>query len=393
MRRKILLISLVALLTWTGCSRSTPASSTSCVPPPVKVAFPHHVLWGQGDELPAHVLPPKEWEPQLSDGQSQKLKTLYSISSIVARSRDDIWITTSRDLARYRPSTHELITYTVKVDEGGAFFVPSELFLAKDGTLWGIGVTGYSAWDLGLSSKFRGILSHYDAKADRFEPVLDKDGILTEGPGSTWMSEDAQGILWLVKDDVLFSFDPASRQAKRVLDQRQGYLFKNLVGAPDGTIWLAATPVEQPRGVPIVIRYDPRTGKIEYHGPPPETKEDDFIGSLYLDRAGRLWADDYGWLELPARGEPVWYQIVPSPVFVTRMQAGEFTYSWLRPHRVYESSNGLFWFSSGAGLVRLDLKSGDWCLVTTLNSPVAEDDAHNLWIAGNGQIYKHRLQP
>lgn len=383
---EILLISLITLLTLTGCARSTPAPSASCVPPPVKVAFPYLVFQEPGDALPADVLPPSEWEPQLSDDQSKRLHPFSSVDSIAARSSDEIWLLTSQDLVRYQPSTHELITYTVKVSEEG-IFLPSLLFLGKDGTLW-----GRDHFGLSTSNRFCGVLSRYDAKNDRFEPVLDKDGILKDAPGSTRITEDAQGMLWLVIDNVVFSFDPATHQAKRALDEQQGYRFHNLVGAPDGTIWLSATPVGQPQSVEVVIRYDPRTGDLEYHGPPPEA-EDNFGLDLYLDRTGRLWVDDYGWREVPSTGEPVWYRIIRSPVFITRIRGGEFTYSWVRPHEIYESSNGLFWFSSSAGLVKLDFQSGEWCLVTTLSSPVTEDDAHNLWVAGNGQIYKYHLQP
>jgi hypothetical protein len=107
----LLLISLIILLALTGCARSTPAPSANCVPPPVKVAFPHLVFQKPGDALPTHVLPPEGWKPQLGDEQSKKLHTFDSVQSIIAQSSDDIWVATYHALVRYRPRSGELITY------------------------------------------------------------------------------------------------------------------------------------------------------------------------------------------------------------------------------------------------------------------------------------------
>jgi hypothetical protein len=283
-----------------------------------------------------------------------------------------------------------LTTYSIQFE--GYDFVPSQLFLSQDGTLW-----GFDHYDLGGNAPtgigIPGDLSRYDAKNDRFEPAPDKDGILTGGGGSTLITEDAQGRLWLIIDWALFSFDPETRQAQRVLDEQRGYRLYSLIGAPDGSIWLAAYRTDSPGDKPVIVRYDPRTDEIEYHGPPLGVREHTTISSMYLDSVGRLWIDDLGWREVSPTGESVWYKLIRSPVFITnRMQgAGDREYAWTSPHQMYESSNGLFWFSSGAGLVRLNFQSGEWCLLTTLYTPVVEDDNHNLWIAGNRQLYKYRL--
>jgi sugar lactone lactonase YvrE len=387
-----LLIGFVVLLAWAVCARYTsePAQSSECIPPPVQIAYPYGVFRGSGEPNDS-ILPPPEWEPQLSAEQLAQIRFFYSAKSIVARG-NDIWFTDNDTLARYRPDTDELTTYSIQFE--GYDFVPSQLFLSQDGTLWGVDhiVPGGNA-PTGI--EIPGDLSRYDAKNDRFEPAPDKDGILTGAAGYTPITEDAQGRLWLIRDWVLFSFDPETRQAQRVLDEQRGYSPRNLVGAPDGSIWIAAyrTDTPPPEEKPVIVRYDPRMDEIEYHGPPPDVRARAIIPNMYWDSVGRLWINDYGWREISPTGEAVWYKLIRSPVFITnRFQgAGDRQYAWTSPSRMYESSNGLFWFSSGAGLVRLDFQSGEWCLLTTLTTPVVEDDDHNLWIGGNGQLYKYHL--
>ena len=60
------------------------------------------------------------------------------------------------------------------------------------------------------------------------------------------------------------------------------------------------------------------------------------------------------------------------------------------PNSMYQSSNGWYWFK-GAGIVRLDLEQGSWCLITTGRSDVVEDNDKNLWIAVFGHLYKYPL--
>ena len=141
----------------------------------------------------------------------------------------------------------------------------------------------------------------------------------------------------------------------------------------------------------MTYRYDPRTDELKNYGMPPDVSYTDIF--LNFDRTGRLWLDEMAWLEISTSGQGTWYDVFRSPVFLTDRTGSERHYMWASAFQTYESSNGLFWFASGAGLVRLDPANGEWCLTTTLRSPLAEDDQGNLWLAGDGQIYKYRLQP
>jgi len=360
-----------------------------------EVAYPYRATrepeaWGVLTPIP----PPVEWEPQIPPEQDPT-KTPWNVDGIAVRSSDEIWL--SAGAVRFRPSTHEMVSYTVKV--GNSEFEPYKLFLSKDGTLWGLGnlsVNGKrSAY---MTGEFLGFLSRYNADADRFEAVMDEDKILT-GFSVDGVGEDAQGNLWLAFENNLVRYDPRANKAERRMSQEQGYGFRNFAFAPDGAIWLAAHVPESPYRAEQVVRYDPITGEIKSYGKfgiPPGTSENSYL-VLYFDRVGRLWANDYGWLEIPPefpeKGSFVWYELIRSPIFITDRAGGEYKYGWVRPDYIYEDSTGIFWFSSVAGLARFDPDSGDWCLVSTVHGPVVEDSEHNLWVAGEGQIYKYRLQP
>lgn len=388
-----ILIGFVVLVIGIGyvCLVYKPVRRGGCIPPPVQVAYPYGAFRSPEDPNPPPILPPANWKPQLSEEQLAQIKYFYSAQSIVAQG-NDIWFTANDTLARYRPTTDELTTYTVQVQ--GHDFLPAQLFVSRDDTIWGS--THYSAYAQDVVSYVPGDLSRYDAELDRFVPAPDKDGILTREAGGTAITEDTQGRLWLIRDWILYSYDPQTRQAERVLDEQQGYRPHNLVGGLDGGIWLAVHLTEYPEDRrPFIIRYDPQTGEINHRGYPPDVHEYDTISSMHFDRTGRLWIEDFGWLELPATGEPVWYRLLPSPVLITnRMQgAGDRQYAWTHAGQVYESSNGLFWFSSSAGLVRFNLQHGEWCMITTLPNNIVEDADHNLWLAGARQLYKYHLNP
>lgn len=386
-----LLIGFIVFLIWIGYTRfiSKSAQSAGCISPPVEIAYPYEALRDSAAPQ-GTILPPFEWKPQLSDDQLAYIKDFYSVYSMIVQG-NDIWFTSQKTLARYRPSTGKITTYTVQAE--GADYLPFQLFLSHDGTIWGSDHYNVSAHN--IMSHIPGDLSRYNVDRDRFEFISDADGVLTHDAGPTVMTEDAQGRLWLIRDEVLFNFDPQTRRAERVLDEQRGYRPHNLVNGPDEGIWLAVYATDPPEDKSLIIRYDPHTGEIKYHGYPPDVRENTNISSMYFDIAGNLWVDNYGWRGFSPSGEYIWYKLIPSPVFITnRIQgAGDFQYAWTLPTQIYQSSNGLFWFSSGAGMVRFDLQSGEWCLFTTLSSPIVEDGDHNLWIAGGRQLYRYHLNP
>lgn len=84
---------------------------------------------------------PKEWEPQLSEGERLRFKDSYSI----VHYQGDFWATTwAHDalgpgmLLRFRPTTRTVKQYTVHFEGGTG--IPSRLLVTARGELWGGGM-------------------------------------------------------------------------------------------------------------------------------------------------------------------------------------------------------------------------------------------------------------
>jgi hypothetical protein len=208
-------------------------------------------------------------------------------------------------------------------------------------------------------------------------------------------------VFWMSAQDrdeqnrsVIVSFNSTSLQAVRQLPAPQDSYWGDIAIAPDGAVWIADWGAGQ------LVRYDPTTGQATPYVGNFWTRQDfsqeafeGSIGNLYFDRSGRLWIQDRGWLDFTTRGQPMWYQVVRSPVFIDDQVHPESQYGWYRPSTTYQSSNGFFWFGYPAGMVRLDPESGEWCRFTTASGPIAEDEDHNLWIAVFNKLYKYSLEP
>jgi hypothetical protein len=156
----------------------------------------------------------------------------------------------------------------------------------------------------------------------------------------------------------------------------------------------------------VLSRYYPATGELQ-----PYQGTFSFIGEnvdfpnlavpgdspLLLDSSDRLWVSTEGWLNHPASTRPEWYRIIQPPIFIDGFADkgfggsgyGGFTRSI--PFGMNESSDGMFWFWSWVGTVRLNPKIGEWCLFTTYSSPVVEDSNHNLWMVADNKLYKYEL--
>ncbi|MBN1874301.1 MAG: hypothetical protein JXA33_08715 [Anaerolineae bacterium] len=360
-----------------------------CIAPPVSVAFPPDAAAPPGyRQTPVPVA--SIWEPQLSQRQ-RKTVMQEQAHSIVARSSDDIWVIASvTAIVNYRPSIGKLYTYTIQV--GGDEFVPRKLFLAQDGTLWGVGKPSYV--------QFKGFLSRYDATEDRFVAITDAQQMLFNDHRHSFetVAEDSQGHLWFAVNNTLIRYNPTTEETERINTQDWGLAFTYFTIAADDTLWLsAASQTALDPKTYRVYRYDPHTGSLQDYGTPPGAYADAYAHNFNLafDRSGRLWASDFGWLEFSTPDDWLWYQVIRSPVFIhDRIHGSEKQYYWSHPQPPYESSDGYFWFQSGAGVVRLDLEQGAWCLMTTVPGDFFEDEEHNLWLAGDGgQIYKYRLHP
>lgn len=383
-----------------ACHSKTPVSE--CIGPPVTWEFPvmatmpANFLLDSVTEIP----PPGSWEVVTTLPESGY------VYDLAAHSRDHIWIILNHDLYGYSTRTRrwKKFSSTSKLEVG-----PNSLYVANDGTLWGIDFSGDGSWrDYDFNVP---LLMRYDETADRFEFVEDRDRILHSGMSVVGISEpvsNPSGELWLllierVDEEYihrLVSFNPENLTVTQHLtstasiytNDLQESRFNAMGITDDGRVWIADYGKGQ------LLYYDPSSGEFHsYQGHPGalngfSTEDLRDLYFLYVDRMGHLWVDDRGWFDFSDPRNMVWHKVVRSPAFITDFASPENQYGWSRPDQMYHSSNGLYWFSvSGAGMVVLDPTIGEWCKFTTESSPISEDSQGYLWIAVYGKLYRYPL--
>jgi len=308
-------------------------------------------------------------------------------------------------LIRYNLVSGALVTYTVPV---GGMGVPDRLLVAQDGTLWGIGMEFAGSAEqarklqIEYASKPRWLLSRYDAATDRFVEIHDADG-LVQGDSAREIFQDKEGDLWLlihagVHDNVV-RYNPVTNQATQLplepqLANMSLHGIDHIVLAPDDSLWFTSQGTKAINWKVKVLRYDFNTEALQDYGYP--LGEHSVLPNLYFDKAGRLWTTSTAWLDLQSSASPQWhFKTLPDVFLVDYIDPVKerHHFEWLEPDQIFESSDGMFWFSATAGLVKYDWQKDKWYLVGSVGSAVAEDRHGNIWTAWENQIYQYKPQP
>jgi len=358
-----------------------------CLPPVASASDLGRVSF----EGPRDIPPSSEWEAIAS------LPDAFYAQSIL-HTDNEIWMTLD-DIYVYHTDTGELKAYSPN-DSFERY-----LLQTRDGTIWLFSdiVAGHSA------------VSRYDRSSDQFVDVIDRDGVLMNSVMLNMLTagveEDEQGNLWFFRhsivnrDIALYRLDPSSLRIERhdfksvksyingqaisaefLSSYRPGY--GDIAIDADGKVWYS----DNYNGV--LLRHDPITGALllladKVFLPESGVKGIGFGGGeLYLDREDRLWVDDRGWLDISQPDQPVWHPIKRSTLFMRVARVPDPTYLWNHAQVVYQSSNELIWFRAPAGTAVYDPGTDDWCLFTTQNGAVIEDDHGNLWLMAGGKLYR-----
>lgn len=387
----LLTISIVLL---SSCGKTAPAvTDESCIPPVEKLAYPIGIP--PSNEKNPEVGPLGDWQLQSSLPEPSKRE---NAPQIIARS-NEVWVLPLDEMKifRYSTNTREWKIYNT-IDSFSV--APRNLLLARDGILWGIG-TVTDSFD---SQENFSLFSWYNEKNDQFEFVKDVDGLLDKvlvNSSPEYISEDESGLLWFFgslpegNDVGLYSFNPSTQKSEKHLSLPNGLIYAGPVITRDGIIWFYSGGSERQ-----LLTYLPTTRQVQPHLGLPNLDELGHIWILFVDRNGRLWLDNKGWLEFQGSASPVWYKLIPSPVFLTDNgwfqslgDGAPSRYGWELPLAISQSSNGWYWFTTFHGTIRLDPVKEEWCLFTTGSSPVVEDENGNLWIVVFGKLYKYPLNP
>jgi hypothetical protein len=349
-----------------------PVSDEACLPPLTTFAFPN----GETNITPppqSPVLPPSEWRLVSTLPNFDKLSE-YRLALISYDDQySDIWILANngQGLFQYRTDTKEW-----SVNKTTNASTSSLLFLDSEGNVWSARV------DTLASIPF---LSRYDKEKGEFIPVYDN--------GDTWnltvssVKVDDEGIFWMMVNNrgvhQLTSFNPSTLKATIQLESPDyGY---SLEISPDNKILFGDQKDNS------IIAYSPTTGKVDSYKIPLTVYFGSYI-ELFLDSYGRLWVNDFGWMDLSGSTPHQWFTVVRSPVFID-FPEGIGQWAWPRPTFSTESPDGLLWFRTIRGTGWLDTKTGTWCLFTTYDSDILQDREHTLWMLADGKLFERFGNP
>lgn len=366
--------------------------NSECLPPLTNFAYPVGLKDNLGNITPhPKTLPSNQWEAQISlpidatQFEEGDIKSIGNELFILNHSND---YSETSSIIVYNTENNQLLTLPGGKDNT---FFPQRLLVTKDGSLWLLG-TDDDAKTLSLSK--------YNSTKKVFELILSQDNIGNH-PYILDVKEDESGQIWiLLRFNGLYRFNPKTQKLDFFLYAINDLAFGHIAPVKDGSVWILAGGNSQSFRQDKLFRYFPETGDVkEYKGTPTTAfVSEDFANlnvmsrsPLFLDKSNRLWIGNYGWLNNPDSESPSWYRVIPSPVFIdgrANVVVGFFT---AEPSGMTESSDGMFWFWTYAGTVRLNPKNGEWCLFTTYSSPIVEDSNHNLWMIADNKLYKYSI--
>jgi len=318
------------------------------------------------------VVPPTRGWRRVSSAPGQDWDEIGDSELLVRRKEgsDEFWTLARYEVMRYRDETGMWESVGGLVPD-----LPAHLLLSKDRDVWLWGTAAYQTPE-DLVPPF----GRYDDTLQLFEPVYDAGGLLN-GLVIRNVQVDEDGIFWILADSgsgesELYRFEPTSLNAQAVLP---GRVFHGMAVAPGPRVFL----LDRKEGE--VLEYHPGGGVTNLPIPFYEEFGDSPI-SMMVDHEGRLWINDFEYLDLSSMAETSWFRIIRSPIFINYLDTAGI-YHWDRPAPLLETPDGSVWFASGRGTARLDPLRGEWCMFTSAKGGLAQDLAGNLWMFAYGGLY------
>jgi len=393
---------------------------SSCIPSPYSFAYTTRT----NDEINhtdfPRTMPPSPWKidltlPKLPDNAVVKRSKDWLLS-VFPKSNNtyEIWVMRSwtdetfsgsdfkfMNILIYSTETKEWKSAPAQIKDTQAII--GELFMTNDGSIWAHNYegnfisffeppfrVGISQLEQQTSSSAVPIFSKYDEKTNQFEPE-NNIMLMSRKTDSDWdkVLLDENGVFWIfAQKDGIYSYDPASQSVNRHVDLPGNDMsIKSVALAQDGSIFFSDDFV-------LVFRFSPKTGKMIRIGGTPlpfDNATSLYFHNIVIDHKGRLWLGDIGWAEPDTYR--TWYELIPSPVFITDKVEGLPIHKWEKPWLILESLNGLLWYKSSNGMVWLDPEQEKWCWFTTEQSNIVEDQQKNLWMIADEKLYKYSENP
>ncbi len=328
-------------------------------------------------------LPPDPWQlvaPIMSDFE---FGNVYGIRS--QKDHQEIWIgfLYYDKFLTYEPASKEW--GEVEIGLGDQIQI-EELFFTQDGSVYAVPYMR----DRDKSSEMS-VLSKYNEETKTFEFIeLLQEIPLASNENAyevTQVAYDEQReLFWfLVPDDAIYSFVPETQKLKKYIDIPEEEIFdiSKVRVSSTGKVYFQSrlktvTTNEDMR----LVEFDPDLNSIRKYGMPLTPWP---LGNgIYIDHSDRIWFSAVGWMDSDRR----WYQMIPSPIFISNVRFSGMDYRWQSPEIYLESKDGRLWMGFDHGMVWLDPDEEEWCWFTTEESNIHEDKDGNLWMIAYDSLYK-----
>lgn len=379
----------ISLLGMIGCN-NIKNNNFSCIP--TEVIHSYKLNQYTGRPTPTIFPVDSSWDPQLE----QPIENLDEHNSMISQIDNNlIWLDNWDYIFSFNTVNKKIKQYKINNEKG--IHEINTLLISEEGILWELGY-----WRKGIGS----ILNRYNPKIDEFEPVIDNNNLLIKkGNARSNFVIDSKGRIWIViPNEGLYSFDPKIGTVEKKLQNKlvgpeHKILKINYIEELNGTIqidqgdgvWMGANESVPNDNHNSIIFYDINIKQTKIFPLSSDYHPSSF--SIFIDNESRLWVNDYAYRytkdkdsENPASG---WNIIVRSSIFISqRIPFNDFF--WLAGEPKLEDSEGNIWFS-GEGLIRLNLKTNQWCkVIDDFGRPsIIQTEDGQFWSVFNNQIYKH----
>lgn len=350
----------------------------------------------------APITVPAWWKPLLNAEQQAQYENItlnrkfYSAQDILVYD-NQIWIAHANGLVRFNATHNEFKTYQIQVYSLPKYYSFAALYL-QNGEIWAILSSSESA------------LAKYDSTKDEFLIIHDEDDLLSHGHGPTvdgkpLIGELSNGKLVFVLGWEIFTYDPISQRAEKLLGLESGIRVNTIAISKDDIVWFTTVNDHVIRSLNL------ETGKLVAYGGPPSLVRDeamqtglaqDSSKAIIVDSKGRVWVGYFDRLESDQNGNYQWYEVKRPTIFVDdthiydTFDRAVYDYKWTPVYSVAEFSDGNLWFVTGIGSVVYDKNEDYWCWSVPQPfwgdafSPIAEDENGDIWMVDDEtkQIYK-----
>jgi streptogramin lyase len=370
------------------------------------------------------IIPPTEpWEdmlslPQFPNNAIAKRNKDWLVTVLNKSNSDyEIWILRSwtdelfsgsdfkfMEFLVYNSQNEEWKSVPVQVHETSA--IVGEIFVTNDGNIWGrnylAGFVSTIEPPLRIEIAYSQLqndsmgetplLSKYNERENRFEAAdVSRSFLPSKFSNNEWdkVVLDKNGMFWIfVQADGLYSYNLLDQSIRLHIKFSDNDIpVRSVALAPDDSIFYSDN-------FSSVFRFIPKTGELLRVGGTPLPFENPYglyFHNILIDNSGHLWLGNIGWAEPDTY--TTWYQLMPSPVFITNNVEGLPIHQWERPWLILGSLDGLIWYKSSNGMVWVNPQKEKWCWFTTAQSNITEDQQHNLWLIAYGKLYKYTIKP